>query len=403
MKVKWHDALACVVFAAGLLPVDAFAQAQVQGNTAEVARKLVTQSAHVKSKEIVFITGGIRDIDLLDDIAIEVGRVGALAVVTTATERRARQLLEQVPAGNDAAIADAALRLVGVQTTVIDVDFVENPGFLSGVSPERMAAANKASQPVEEARMQRGVKYVNLGNGLYPTEALARRFAIAKDDLARIFWDGVNTDYTRLEATGNAVGRLLGAGRQLRLTDPNGTDIRMRIEARPVFVSDGVISDEDVKKGGPACMVWLPAGEVYLTPVGGTAEGAVVIDRSYFQDQEIVGLKLVFKAGKLTSMTAKSGLDRLQAQYDATGAGKDEFAFVDVGINPSVRVPPNSGLQSYVPAGMVTVGIGGNTWAGGTNSVPFGHHGFFSRSTLEVDGKVIVDKGVLSPELVTTR
>jgi leucyl aminopeptidase (aminopeptidase T) len=68
-------------------------------------------------------------------------------------------------------------------------------------------------------------------------------------------------------------------------------------------VSDGVISAEDRKKGGPAVSVWLPAGEVFLTPVPGTANGVVVADHMY-QGDRIEGLRLGVKNGKMVGMTA---------------------------------------------------------------------------------------------------
>jgi leucyl aminopeptidase (aminopeptidase T) len=126
--------------------------------------------------------------------------------------------------------------------------------------------------------------------------------------------------------------------------------MKVQIEGRPVFVSDGVISADDVQTGGAACSVWLPAGEVYLTPVPGTAEGKVVGDRQFFQGEEIQDLTLTFKAGKLTSMTAKSGLERLKALYDAAGPGKDEFAGIDIGINPNVHLVPGSRMVAMMPA-----------------------------------------------------
>lgn len=100
----------------------------------------------------------------------------------------------------------------------------------------------------------------------YETDALAKRFGVSRQELERTFWDGVNIDYATLEATGAALQKHLASGRELHITHPNGTDLRMRITDRPSFVSDGVISDADVKMGGAACQVWLPAGEIFLPP-----------------------------------------------------------------------------------------------------------------------------------------
>ena len=46
-------------------------------------------------------------------------------------------------------------------------------------------------------------------------------------------------------------------------------------------------------------------------------------------------------------------------------------------------------------AGTVTVGTGGNLWAGGENSVPYGLVIFLPGSTVTLDGKPIVESGVL--------
>jgi leucyl aminopeptidase (aminopeptidase T) len=199
----------------------------------------------------------------------------------------------------------------------------------------------------------------------------------------------------RKVGAGESLQGILASAKELRVTNPNGTDFKVGVAGRPVFVSDGVISDADTKRGGAATQVWLPAGEVFLTPVPGTAKGTVVVDRDFFQGKEIHNLRLTFAEGKVTSMKAESGLEPFQAYYDAAGAGRDEFGYVDIGINPGVRVPAGSRMVGFMPAGMVTVGIGNNTWAGGENDAPLGTTHFLPGSTVEVDGREIVADGVL--------
>jgi leucyl aminopeptidase (aminopeptidase T) len=120
-----------------------------------------------------------------------------------------------------------------------------------------------------------------------------------------------------------------------------------------------------------------------------------LVDHHFYQGNEITGLTLTFKAGKLTSMTAKSGLEPLKKLYDAAGPGKEDFAFVDLGINPNVTVKPGSKLLAWMPAGMVTVGIGNNVWAGGDNKSIYSLSCFLPGSTLKLDGTAVVENGVL--------
>jgi aminopeptidase len=240
---------------------------------------------------------------------------------------------------------------------------------------------------------------VFLGNDLYPTAARATQFGVSQDQLADAFWSGVNVDYPTLRKTGAAVRGLLARGRQLHITNPNGTDLTVSIRSRPVKVTNGAISEADVRKGGAATIVWLPAGEAIVTPVAGSARGVVVVDHYFFQGKPIEGLRLEFKAGRLTAMTAQSGLEPLKALYDAGGKGRDVFGAIDLGFNPNVHLVPGSKMVAWMPAGMVTVVVGNNTWAGGSNNVNFGMAPFLPGSTLNIDGKVLVDGGVLKVDV----
>ncbi|MHB8879657.1 MAG: aminopeptidase [Myxococcaceae bacterium] len=364
-------------------------------NTAELARKIV-RSANLREKDLVTVRGGMRDEALLDDIALEVAKAGAHPLRVLLSERYAQRWWDEVPERNDAPLTAAQLKLVSAVDADINIEWVENPGYLNNVLPERQAAGNKAQRIVTAARLKRNTRIINLGNGLYPTDTLAKRFGVSKNELTRLFWDAVNVDYAKLKTTGEVVRNLMKNGKEIRVTNVNGTDLKMRIGGRQVFVSDGVLTDEKVKKGGASCLVWLPAGEVYLAPVPGSAEGTVVFDRAWHEDKEIRGLKLTFKAGKLTDMSAKSGAESLKVAYDAAGPGKGDFGFIDVGINPSF---PSAGkVLSYMPAGMITIGIGGDAWAGGTNTAEFSFEGFQPNSTLQVDGKLLVDAGALKLE-----
>ncbi len=380
---------------AGISMTAVAAATAAEPNWQATARTLVNQSANIKEGDLVLVSGTPRDIELLENIAINVRKLGAFPLISIGSERLARSLFDDVPAKFDAQSPEFESKLANMISASIEINSTDNPAALAGVAPERIAASGKAMQPVMEAMLKRNVRQVSLGNGLYPTASTARQYGLSQDELANIFWAAVNTDYSRLQNTGESVKAVVAAGKVVQITNSNGTDLRFRIEKRPVFVSDGVISSQDLAKGGPACQVWLPAGEVYTTPVVGTAEGKVVVDRSIFQGKEITGLTLTFKAGKLTEMTAKSGLEPLKALYDAAIGDKDAFAFVDIGINESLKIPKDSKLLSWIPAGMVSIGVGNNTWAGGTNAASFDLSGFLPGSTVKVDGKVLVENGAL--------
>jgi aminopeptidase len=360
-----------------------------------VAGKVVQQSAGVREGDIVLLAGSAEDLPLLEEVAIEVRKLGGHPLVTVNTEQFNRRAYDDVPAKYDSRTPKLALKLAEIADVFISTEAGEGR-TLKGVAPERMAARAKAFAPVGQLMTKRNVRTVALGNGLYPSAERAEQFGISREELAGLMYGGVDADYSQLQATGEQIRKTLAAGKELRLTNPGGTNLRVGIARRPVVVSDGVISAEDRKKGGPAVTVWLPAGEVFLTPVPGTANGVVVADHLFYQGDRIDDLRLEVKNGKVVGMTAKSGLDPLKKYYELAGPGKDVLGVVDIGINPGIKLPEGGAVNVWSRAGAVTVGVGDNTWAGGENRVNFALSPEIRNATLEVDGTTLVKDGKLT-------
>ncbi|HBB98652.1 MAG TPA: hypothetical protein DC054_24990 [Blastocatellia bacterium] len=364
-------------------------------DAAAVANRIVTQVAGVKENDVVFINGGVRDFELLEDLNTDTRKVGAFPLLSVSSDRMAKKYYEEVPEKYDTQSPDFDLKLATLPTVAISVDSNETEGVLSDVSPTRLANTAKTGVPVGDLYQKRNVRQVEIGNDLYPTEWRAKRFGISLDDLTKTFWSAVNADYSGVQATGEKVKATLSAGKELHITSPEGTDLKVKIDARPFFVSDGVISAEDVQKGGPAVSVFLPAGEVYTTPVTNSADGKIMIAQDFFRGKEMTNVAIIIVSGKVTSLTGSGpGFDAMKKEYDATtDPGKDLFSYIDFGINPNLKIWPASKVGNWVQAGMVSIGTGINTWAGGDNKSTFGLGGHLGGCTVTLDGKTIIEKG----------
>lgn len=361
-----------------------------------LSNRLVSQVAGVKEGEIVFINGGVRDLELLENLATDVRKAGGFALLTIGSDRMFKMYYEEVPDKYDSRAPDLQLKLATMPAATITIDSNESDDVANGISPARLAAVGKAGQAVADLYLKRSVRQVAIGNNLYPTADRAKQFSMSQDALAKTFWEAVNSDYSAIQTTGEKIKTDLSTGKEVHITNPNGTDLKVKIEGRPFFVSDGIISADDVKKGGPAVGVYIPAGEVFCSAVTGTAEGKIVESQTYFQGKEVTNLTLTFVAGKMTGMTGSGpGYADLKAQYDAAEGNKDLFGFVDFGINPNLKIWPTSKIGNWVQSGMVTVGIGNNSWAGGDNNISYGLTNFLPGSTVTVDGKTVVENGVL--------
>lgn len=365
-------------------------------DTDTLAQRLVAAAA-VKEGEVVAISGQAHSAQLIEDIAANVRRLGAFPLVLYSSDRLNKRLFFDVPDKYDSQANALDMKLV----EMIDAQILVNDGLsenlLEGADPKRLAARAKAGEPIATAALKRNIRTLEIGNGFYPTSWRAKRLGMSEQALADVFWNGIAVDPAAMQAQAARVSDALSAGGTLHITHPNGTDLTVRLPAKPATTSDGVISADDIHRGGAAVSVYLPAGEVYTTPVPGSANGKVVHSHDFFRGKALDDVTIEFKDGMAVSMTGSGpGYADFRATYDAVeDPRKNAFGFVDIGVNPNVKLPAESQVGAWVPAGTITVGSGGNTWAGGDNSVPYGWTAYLPGSTVTLDGKAIIEAGVL--------
>ncbi|MGA2555694.1 MAG: aminopeptidase [Verrucomicrobiota bacterium] len=360
-----------------------------------LAEKLVGQVADIQQGELVQIDGSVADLQLLEDLAVAVRKRGAFPMITIESGTLWRRMVDEVPERFDSQLRQFDLNLAGFVSAVIAVDIPDSEKALAGVSASRLALVYKADAAVYKRWLDRNVRVVDLGNGLYPSAGRAALFGMSEAELRKIYEDGLNVDYSQLQATAATMKSILSAGKRVHLTAPGGTDLTLDIAGQSTGTSDGIITPEKRKAGGAACQTWLPAGEVYFRTVPDSAEGKVVFDHFYFEFKDCRNVAFTVKAGKITGITAETGLERLREVYAAAAPGKERLTAIDLGINPNIRLAPGSRLRASMPAGMVSVNFGDDDWAGGDLSNGFGLGGPVAYGTLTLDGKTLIENGEL--------
>jgi len=361
-----------------------------------IAAKLV-DAVLVKEGESVLVRGTSLESELLEDIAVAVRQRGAFPVLRILSDRYVQRLHDYVGPEHDSEIDPIDAQLAATIHAIIEIDSNESAGLLNHVPPARLAAKAKSQAPLDQLMFRRGVRKISLGRSLYPVAATANRYALSVEELERAFWYACSTDVQGLRESGTAVAAQLMSGETVAITAPNGTNIKFRIQRRPVFINDGMVSPGEARAGGAACLAFLPAGEAYISIVPGTAEGRIVCDSLIHRGREVQNLSVTVKAGKVTSINGRGFSNQ---SYTAAGPGKDELSWLSIGLNPDIATPRGTKPQCPMPAGMVTLGIGGNQWAGGDNAEPFQLALGLPGSTVKVDGAPLVKDGALAPSMV---
>jgi hypothetical protein len=208
----------------------------------------------------------------------------------------------------------------------------------------------------------------------------------------------LETDYEALAAHQRRFAAAMRKG-AVRVTSPSGTDIRFRIGDRPVCFQDGDASKARTDEGVILIdrEIELPAGAVRVAPLEETVRGTIAFPPSQWAGRPARGLKLVFEAGKVVSVSAESGEEAARREMEGAGAAGRSFREFALGFNPRLGVPEEKPWIPYYGygAGVVRLSLGDNSELGGNITGGYVRWNFFVDTTVTVDGDVWVRDGRL--------
>jgi leucyl aminopeptidase (aminopeptidase T) len=207
---------------------------------------------------------------------------------------------------------------------------------------------------------------------------------ITKDSMIRT----LTADYSRIAELSEQLAEILSVGKSVRITTPRGTDITMSLEGRVSQPDTGIYHM-------PGDFGNLPAGEAFIAPVEGTADGILVIDGAMSGVgalEDVIRMKV--ESGYVREITGGSGARILEESITHLGKPARNIAELGVGTNNRAIITGKV-LEDEKVLGTVHVALGNNIGFGGTCDVPVHLDGIMLQPTLVVDDKVVIKDGVL--------
>ncbi len=198
----------------------------------------------------------------------------------------------------------------------------------------------------------------------------------------------LTVDYSKIKKLTTKLAARLTRGGEAHLVTPAGTDITMSLRGRKGLADTGIAH----KRGA---FTNLPAGEAYIAPTEGTANGAIVVDGS----MSGAGLTrrtvtMHVKNGNVVRFEGGREAKIIQRLVKGAGKGATNIAELGIGTNPKARVTGNT-LEDEKAIGTVHMAIGDNRSMGGRVTVPLHLDAVMLRPTLTIDGKLILKNGKL--------
>jgi len=202
----------------------------------------------------------------------------------------------------------------------------------------------------------------------------------------------VHGDPTAMAAAGARMARSLARGRELRITAPNGTDVRLRLRRRAPWVEDGHVDRPE--RPHRRNVITVPGGTVVMAVDERSAEGTAIADRpSFLASGRVDGGQWDLANGRLQEYWYTNGTEAFESEFAFAPRGREVLGLFAVGLNAAL--PSGVPQAEDASAGTVTLAIGGNTSYGGTNACRFLSWITIGEATVAVDGTPLVDRGDL--------
>ena len=194
------------------------------------------------------------------------------------------------------------------------------------------------------------------------TQTFGVRYASMPMFEREMFFGAMNVDWIDLATSTNVLALALTGADRCEVSSANGTRLVLGVSGRSAMPDDGTLKQKG-KFGN------LPAGEVFLAPVEGTAEGVLVLEwgpLAKFKNP----LTVTIEAGRVVSVDG-DGPEEERWLEEALAAHPENTNIAELGIgtNPAATRPDNV-LESEKILGTVHVAFGDNHTFGGVVKAP---------------------------------
>jgi leucyl aminopeptidase (aminopeptidase T) len=196
-------------------------------------------------------------------------------------------------------------------------------------------------------------------------------------------------DYAEIKRRSGSFADLLTEGSLVHVTSDSGTDLSFSICGRRGISDDGDLS-------APGSFGNLPAGEAYVAPVEGSAEGRIVFDGSVVPFEEPLSEPIVVEVrdGLAADFSGARGAE-WKAIMDVHG--RDAFNLAELGIGTNEKATLcGCVLEDEKIMGTIHFAFGDNHTFGGAVTVGSHLDGVLVSPTVDIDGQELLVDGRLA-------
>lgn len=306
---------------------------------------------------------------------------GARLVLKTSAAVRAGEKVLVVADDTTRTVGDAFL--AAAESLGADpVLMLMRPRTAEGDEPPVAVATAMASSDVIVLVTSRSMTHTHARRAANRAGARVISIPAATEDMLRE--GGLATDWSKIHDVVRRTGRRLRGSHEVHLISGSGTDVTFSVEGREWITDDtGLCSRKGI-------FTTLPAGELFIAVVEGSAEGRLVID-VYFDEVLVEPVTATVSEGHATRIVGAAKAVDAMNRGGRDGRMLSRFGF---GVNPSARVT-GPHLEAEKSLGSAHLGFGDNLVIGGKTHCGVRVEAILSEAGVDLDGKAVITKGRL--------
>jgi leucyl aminopeptidase (aminopeptidase T) len=219
------------------------------------------------------------------------------------------------------------------------------------------------------------------------------RVATMRGVIPEMFYpDGsISVDYLEVEKETRFIASFLTQASEARVKSDSGTNLTLSLKGREGREDAGIY----VRSGQ-----WgnLPAGEAYIAPVEGTAEGDLVVEKGWFSNLK-EDMTINFRNGEVQQIRGGGQINGMLSQIlgleHQTRRKRERCNLAELGIgtNPKARRTDIT-IEAEKIKGTIHIGIGDNSHMGGKVIADYHQDFVIPRPDLLLDDKKVMEKGM---------
>jgi leucyl aminopeptidase (aminopeptidase T) len=327
---------------------------------------------------------------LAEFIKEECWKKGAHVTDLTYSSAEARKHLKLIPFDTAAELPLTSKLFAGAYDVRIFLGGEEDINWAQGLE-EKIRVGALASQKIREIIDRKKVRWCYFG---WPI--VKKQMFVSKAKYKKIFYKTIKETFSdRTRKLCKYYERVLKNGNKIKIVADDGTNLTFSIKGRPILVADGVIDENDLKRGDVGLNI--PDGEVFVAPLEYSANGFIIFDFTTISGfGKVTNLKVKFKNGKIVWFDSPQ--KKIFKKFLESNTGeKDRIGEFGIGTNLAARYVGEVIIDEKI-FGSIHIAIGSNRGIYKGKNKASSHLDMIKimkdkNGKIFVDGKLIMEDG----------